>query len=172
MRIERRTLILAIGAAALAGCSRDNSKTGETATTGGDAAQGLGSDPASVIRPLYAPYLTEGSTFPDFASNPIWSDDLRTQLTAMVARSEQINEPILDFDPIIGAQDYQLTNLNVANEAVVANTSGVVRATFNNAGAHTEIVYDVVWQHDTWKIDNIRGEGWDLRQIAALPRQN
>ncbi|WP_395645128.1 DUF3828 domain-containing protein [Terricaulis sp.] len=172
MRIERRTLILGMSAAALAACSRQNakSKTGDTATTAGSAAGDAG-DPAAIIRPLYAPYMTPGSTFPDFTSNPIWSDDLRAQLTAMTQRSEALNEPILDFDPIIGAQDYQLSNLNVANEAVVEHSSAVVRAGFTNLNQHTEIVYDLVWQHDAWKVDNIRGDGWDLRQIAALPRQ-
>ena len=168
MRIERRTLVLGLSAVALAACSREQakSKTGDAGASGD-----MAGDPAAVIRPLYNPYLTQGSTFPEFASNPIWSDDLRVQLTAMTQRSQALNEPILDFDPIIGAQDYELHDLNVANEAVVANSSAVVRATFSNLGTHTEIVYDLVWQHDTWKVDNIRGEGWDLRQIAALPRQ-
>lgn len=171
MRIERRTLILGLSAAALAACSRDNakSKTGDTVTTGGGATS-IAGDPAAVVRPLYAPYMTQGSTFPDMLTLP-WSQDLRTQLTAMVARSNAINEPILDFDPVIGAQDYELSNLNVVNEAVVENSSAVVRATFTNQNQHTEIVYDMVWENNAWRINNVRGDGWDLRQIAALPHQ-
>lgn len=167
MNIDRRILVLGLSAAALAACSREQSKTGETATTTDSAAN----DPAAVIRPLYTPYLTPGSTFPDFGANPIWSDDLRAQIAAMTQRSQALNEPILDFDPVIGAQDYELHNLNVVNEAVVANSTAVVRASFDNLNDHTEIVYDLVWQHDTWKVDNIRGADWDLRQIVALPRQ-
>mgnify|MGYP001330039671 FL=1 len=88
----------------------------------------------------------------------------------MVARSQAINEPILDFDPIIGAQDYQLSNLDVANEAISEGSHAVVRARFNNATTtQTNIVYDLIWEDDRWKVDNIRGEGWDLRQIAAAP---
>ena len=44
-----------------------------------------------------------------------------------------------------------------------------MRVTFNNATTPTNIIYDLIWEDDRWKVDNIRGEGWDLRQIAAAP---
>ena len=71
--------------------------------------------------------------------------------------------------PIIAAQDYQLSNLNVATEAVVEGSHASTRAAFDNSGTRTEVVYDLVWEDDRWKVDNIRGEGWDLRQIATAP---
>jgi hypothetical protein len=130
-------------------------------------------DPAAVIRPLYARYTTPNAEFPDFEHQAPWSADLWTQLATMSARSDALNEPILDFDPLIGAQDYQLTNLNVTNEAVVEGSTAVVRAAFDNAGAHQEIVYDMVWEGGGWRVNNVRGDtdgtAWDLRQIAALP---
>lgn len=88
-------------------------------------------------------------------------------LEAMTRRSEQLNEPILDFDPLIGAQDYQLSNLNVVPEAVSEGSHAVVRASFTNGSAPTEIVYDLVWEDDRWKVDNIRSQGWDVRAIAT-----
>lgn len=124
-------------------------------------------DPAAVIRPLYDPYLTEGATFPDFEHQAPWSASLWGVLQAMMARSEERGEPILDFDPLIDAQDYQLSNLNVAAEGVVENSHATVRASFSNAGAQTEIVYDLVWENNGWRVDNIRTSRWDLRVIAA-----
>jgi hypothetical protein len=40
-----------------------------------------------------------------------------------------------------------------------------VRASFTNAGQHEEVLYDLVWQDDRWKVDNVRTSEWDLRTI-------
>ena len=161
--MRRRELMLALGAAALAACTPPQQSQDE-------APARAATDPAAVIRPLYDRYMTPDAEFPSFQEQAPWSNGLWTLLAAMSQRSEQINEPILDFDPIIGAQDYQLSNLDVANEAISEGSHAVVRARFNNATTtQTNIVYDLIWEDDRWKVDNIRGEGWDLRQIAAAP---
>jgi hypothetical protein len=85
----------------------------------------------------------------------------------MMARSQAQGEPILDFDPLIDAQDYQLTNLNVTTDAVVANSHATVRANFTNAGAPSEVVYDLIWENGGWRVDNVRTSRWDLRAITA-----
>lgn len=162
--MRRRELILGLSAVALAACTPPQAEKTETP----EGARAV-TDPAAVIRPLYDRYMTPDAQFPDFRDQAPWSDGLWALLSAMMARSQAINEPILDFDPIIGAQDYQLTNLNVANEAISEGSHAVVRVTFNNATTPTNIVYDLIWEGDRWKVDNIRGEGWDLRQIAAAP---
>ncbi len=161
--MRRRELVVGLSAVALAACSRQQ----EEAEAPGPAR--IVTDPAAVIRPLYDRYMTPNAEFPSFQEQAPWSGGLWALLSAMTARSEQINEPILDFDPLIGAQDYQLSNLNVANEAVVEGSHAVVRASFDNATTRTEIVYDLIWEGDRWKVDNIRGDGWDLRVIAAAP---
>jgi hypothetical protein len=161
--MHRRTIILSAAAAAmLAACSQE-----EKAKT--EAASAPAPDPASVIRPLYDSYLTEGAQFPEFRDQAPWSADLWAQLEAMVTRSNAINEPILDFDPLIDAQDYQLSDLNVRTEAVAENSHATVRASFSNAGRPTEVVYDMMWENGGWRVDNIRAGSWDLRQIASAP---
>lgn len=163
--MHRRAIILSAAAlTALAACSPQNEKK-----AGGDAPAAAAPDPAAVIRPLYDRYLTQGAQFPEFRDQAPWSADLWAQLEAMTARSEALNEPILDFDPLIDAQDYQLTNLNVATEALAEGSHATVRASFANAGRPTEVVYDMVWENDGWRVDNIRASNWDLRQIAAAP---
>ena len=163
--MQRRDLILALSAVALAACTPPQAEKSETPAEGARAV----TDPAAVIRPLYDRYMTPNTEFPAFEDQAPWSNSLRTLLLAMMARSQAINEPILDFDPIINAQDYQLSNLNVTNEAIVEGSHAAVRAAFDNAGTHNELVYDMIWEDDRWKVDNIRGEGFDLRQIAAAP---
>jgi hypothetical protein len=88
-------------------------------------------------------------------------------LQAMTARSQARGEPILDFDPLIDAQDYQLADLNVSTDGVVENSHATVRARFTNSGAPAEIVYDLVWEDGGWRVDNIRTSRWDLRVITA-----
>jgi hypothetical protein len=161
-------LIIGVGAAmALAACSPLADKQ-EAPATAESAASAI-ADPAVVIRQLYDPYLTPGATFPDFEHQAPWSSELWTVLQAMMARSQAINEPILDFDPLINAQDYQLTDLSVAQESLVEGHTATVRASFKNAGATSEVVYDMIWENEGWRVDNIRGQGWDLRQIAIAP---
>lgn len=161
--MRRRELMLALSAVALAAC------TPPQAEAPAENANRAVTDPAGVIRPLYDRYMTPDAQFPPFQEQAPWSNSLWAILSTMSARSEAINEPILDFDPLIGAQDYQLSNLNVVNEAVSEGSHAVVRVTFNNATTPTNIIYDLIWEDDRWKVDNIRGEGWDLRQIAAAP---
>ena len=162
--MRRRELMLALSVVALAACTPPQAENAETA----DGARAV-TDPSAVIRPLYDRYLTPDAQFPEFREQAPWSNAMWTEISGMTARSEALNEPILDFDPLIGAQDYQLSDLNVANESVVEGSHAVVRATFNNAATHTEIVYDLIWEEDRWKVDNIRGDGWDMRQIVAAP---
>lgn len=162
--MHRRELILALSAAALAACSPPQADNTETP----DANRAV-TDPAAVIRSLYDKYMTPDAQFPEFREQAPWSNDMWAQIEAMTARSEALNEPILDFDPLIGAQDYQLSDLNVVSEAVSEGSHAVVRASFNNANVRTEIIYDLVWEDDRWKVDNIRGDGWDMRQITAAP---
>ncbi|MEZ5971741.1 MAG: DUF3828 domain-containing protein [Hyphomonadaceae bacterium] len=163
--MRRRDLMLALAAAAVAACTPPQPEKGGASAAGSSAV----TDPAAVIRPLYDRYMTPDAEFPSFQDQAPWSSSLWALLSAMTQRSQQINEPILDFDPLIGAQDYQLSNLNVANEAITEGSHAVVRVSFTNSATPTDIVYDLVWEDDGWKVDNIRGEGWDLRQIAAAP---
>lgn len=163
--MHRRAIVLSAAAMALAACSRQDTKT--------DAAppEQPASDPADVVRALYNPYLGQGAQPAEFRDQAPWSADLWAQLEAMIARSNAINEPILDFDPIMDAQDGELANLNVTTDAVSENSHAVVRASFTNLGQPREVVYDLVWQEGAWRVDNIRTSAWDLRQIAAGPPQ-
>jgi hypothetical protein len=161
--MHRRAIVLGCAAVALAACSRQDTKTEDA-----PSAQPT-SDPAEVVRALYGPYLGQGAQPAEFRDQAPWSADLWAQLEAMVARSNAINEPILDFDPVIDAQEGDLANLNVTTEAVAENSHAVVRASFTNSGQPREVVYDLVWQDGAWRVDNIRTAAWDLRQIAAAP---
>ncbi len=156
--MRRRDFLVAAGSVAvLAACSRETPPE----------APATGPDPAETIRPLYDRYMTEGAEFPSLEQQAPWSAAMLASLQSMMARSQAQGEPILDFDPLIDAQDYQLTNLNVATEALAENSHATVRASFTNAGAPTEVVYDLIWENGGWRVDNIRSSRWDLRAITT-----
>ncbi|PZO55166.1 MAG: hypothetical protein DCF16_03860 [Alphaproteobacteria bacterium] len=163
MKTHRRSFVVgALAATALAACT----PPAQEAQTP-DPAASTAPDPADTIRPLYDPYLTEGAQFPGLEQQAPWSAAMLTALQAMMARSQAAGEPILDFDPLIDAQDYQLTDLNVTTDSVVENSHATARASFNNGGAPVEVVYDLVWENGGWRVDNVRTSRWDLRAIVA-----
>ena len=165
MTTSRRNLVLGLAAGALVAACGRSAETPETPAAENAPARAI-TDPATVVRQFYDPYLvTDGSTPPLLDAAP-WSAQARADLEAMMARSQAQGEPILDFDPIINAQDYQLSDVSTATEGVVENSHASVRASFTNAGHREEVLYDLVWQDDRWKVDNVRGAQWDLRTIT------
>jgi hypothetical protein len=158
----RRLFVIGGALAALAACS----PPAEAPSTEAPAAS---PDPADTIRPLYERYMTPpaSTTFPSLENQAPWSDELKAQLTAMMARSQARQEPILDFDPFIGAQDWEISNLSIAAEAVSENSHAVVRAHFTNVDREEDVLFDLIWQNNEWRVDNMRGGDWDLRQVIA-----
>lgn len=128
-------------------------------------------DPATIVRQVYEPYLAPEASAPALLEAAPWSNRLRGELAAMQSNSMAQGEPILDFDPLINAQDWQLSNVNVASDAVVEASHATVRASFHNAGRDDVVIYDLIWEDDRWKVDNVRGADWDLRTIITAPAE-
>lgn len=125
-----------------------------------------GDDPADIVRRLYDRYLQDTAEMPSAQDMAPWSDGLRAKMASL---DETIDgqPPALTFDPIVHAQDWRLSDVVATSEDVVAGRTAVVRVRFNNFGRADEVVYDLVWQGDAWRVDNIRGADWDLREIIA-----
>ncbi len=165
MRIHALILTLAVGA--LAACSPPaQQKTEPPAEAGQSRAM---TDPAAVVRTLYAPYITDETPPPVLADAAPWSARMQADIAAMQARTSEGDGPSLDFDPIIDAQDFQLSNISATTDGVVEGSHAVVRAQFNNIGEPQEVIYDLVWEDDRWKVDNIRTRAWDMRAIVTSP---
>jgi hypothetical protein len=92
------------------------------------------------------------------------SKSLRAALKAMDARSKQLNEPILDFDPVTDSQDPQVEKL-----AIAADGDAAAVATFYSGDVKHVVRYSFVREGDAWKVDDISGgagdDKWDLRDI-------
>jgi hypothetical protein len=161
--MKRRDFLLVGLAVIAAACQRE--QTAAPAPEGGAEAV---ADPAAVIAPLYERYRTDPAvtTFPALPEQAPWSASLRAELEAMMARSQATQEPILDFDPFVNAQDWQIGAVAVTTDGFAENSHAVVRAHFVNGDHEDEVVYDLIWEGGGWRVDNIRHEGWDLRQIV------
>ena len=170
--MRRRDLIAALAAgAALAACQRQEAKT-ETPASGDSASSAGGramTDPAQVVRTLYTPYMGADAHPPGFEDSVPWSAQMTTDLAAMRARTQAGDESSLDFDPVVDAQDFRISDVSATTEALAENSHATVRASFTNLGEHKEIVYDMVWEGDRWKVDNIRTAQWDMRQMVTHP---
>jgi hypothetical protein len=159
--MDRRWFLSVAAGAVLASCTPPQQAKQEEATTA--------PDPAEIIRPLYERYMTDpaATTFPVLEEQAPWSASMRQSLIDMMARSQAANEPILDADPFVMAQDWQISAVAVSTESVVANSHAVVRARFVNIDQPREVVFDMVWEDNGWRVDNIRGDGFDLREVAG-----
>lgn len=160
-----RAILLGMAAVfALAACGpREGAETPAP-----EAARAI-TDPAAVVAQLYDPYLVRDGQTPGLLDSAPWSNRMRGALEAMITRSNEIGEPILNFDPLINAQDWVLSDVTAATEAVVEGSHAVVRANFLNGGLREEVIYDLVWEDDRWKVDNVRATEFDLRAIITAP---
>lgn len=156
--LHRRIILIA--ALALAACTPPQQAKQEDAPI---------PDPAETIRPLYERYMTDPAvtTFPTLEEQAPWSASMRQALVDMMARSQTANEPILDADPFVLAQDWQISAVAVSTDAVVANSHAVVRSRFVNIDQPREVLFDMIWEEGAWRVDNIRSDGFDLREVAG-----
>lgn len=149
MRINGFTALLALGvSAALVACEKPDPN-----------------GPAPTVERLYAPYLNGGDTAAVLENAPM-TMDLHAVIDKAVLYGNLLNEPVLDFDPIIFAQDGEIKNVRVVEEAP-RKEAVVARAQFDNLGKPVTVLYDMKREGGAWLIDNIRGPDGDLRGIVA-----
>jgi hypothetical protein len=135
-----------------------------TALAGDDLA-----DAKKYLEGLYAPYLNadtgaHNDCF-DAAFDKCFAADLAKSMEAERKQTPEGEVGVLDFDPFISGQDWKLAGLKIA---VKQGSDGPVgTAKFKNFGDAMKVEFDLVREGDAWKIKNMRGKDWDLRQIFA-----
>jgi len=74
----------------------------------------------------------------------------------------------LSFDPFYAGQDFKITRLKVG-QAAIDGDKARLRVNFDNFEKPQELLYQLVRQHDGWRISNIssqKGETkWDLISV-------
>jgi hypothetical protein len=123
-------------------------------------------DPRGLVVYLYEPY--ESGEFAEDATD-LFSPTLRQLWDQMSARSQEADVPIIDFDPFVNAQDYELSDLIIA-DPVVHGDAATVAVSFDNFGEPQEIRFTLVRRVEGWKIDDIEAFGaypWRLSELLA-----
>lgn len=123
--------------------------------------------PDATIEALYQPYLADSHT-PDWRLSLPMTPDLAALVDAEDSdRGEGVGA--IETDPVVAAQDFELSNLVVSLDNPPANGAATVTARFNNFGAPTTVQFDMVGDDSAgWRVTNIRSGDSDLRaQLTA-----
>lgn len=124
-------------------------------------------DPRALIEYAYAPYASD--TLPEDPT-ALFSPTLKQFWDEMAVRAEAAEMPIIDFDPFTNAQDYQISDLAVADPAVSGDQATVV-VSFLNFSEPQEVRFSLVRGADGWKIDDIESLAgaftWRLSELLA-----
>ena len=130
-------------------------------------AQPVFEDARGLIEYAYAPY--ESGDFPEEITE-LFSPTLKQLWEGMSERSEASEMPIVDFDPFINAQDYELSDLVIADPAIEGDQA-MVAVSFANFGEPQELHFTLVRRAEGWKIDDIESVGgeypWRLSELLA-----
>ena len=94
------------------------------------------------------------------------------RLAAAIARDSDLAgergevSPILDYDPFVQGQDYEIKGLTISVEETTSRTAGVL-VRFRNAGKPVAIRFDLLRLEDGWRIRDMR---WGKTSLRALFR--
>ena len=120
--------------------------------------------PEKTIEGLYAPYVSHAAEHGDFGWEKanVYSKRFKGVIDRGFDYSALLNEPVIDYDPIVNAQDYSISNLHIVVDRAPDNGKAHVIAQFENLDQKTEVGYDMMFENGGWKIDAIRAGDQDF----------
>jgi hypothetical protein len=131
-----------------------------------------------LIQDIYARRYPPDETVTDggYDASVHYSKSLSALFAEEAARTPDDEVGAIDFDVFTNAQDWSLSQLQVA-EAVAGETPErcQVDVTFMNGDRAEHLRFSMLLEADEWKIDDIAslgdggGEGWTLRGLLAPP---
>jgi len=126
------------------------------------------SSPQAFLESIYRPYLAK-----DFKGQPyseadrFFAPDLANAMVRDMRGAAQKGEvPLLNGDPFLDAQDWEITKLTVSATANGDQASGVV--TFENFGKPVRLALALVQTSAGWRIADIEAPSGSLRALYKL----
>ena len=133
--------------------------------------------PKELVEAFYAPYLT--TDFEEFIKlkedeDSFFSEGLLALYEQDRADSERLGGIArIDFDPWINGQDFQITELFIADGEPTSDTTATVPVDFKNFDTENNSWLYLVKEADGWKIDDMENFSPDfpyrLREIIEAP---
>lgn len=122
--------------------------------------------PEKTIEALYAPYVSHVAENGEssWEKAGVYSKKFKAAIDRGLEYSLLLNVPVIDYDPIVGAKDFSITNLQVEVDRPVSAGKAHVIARFENVDRETTVGYDMILEYGSWKIDGIRNGDRDFRQ--------
>ncbi|MDC7682981.1 DUF3828 domain-containing protein [Asticcacaulis sp. BYS171W] len=136
--------------------------------------------PRDLIQKFYLIYAAQGTQGTGNAVEKVhlrdWmTDDLRVLYDKGTTTQPGEEMPILDFDPFIDAQDYEITEVKVTAKMLDPKRQ-LVTASFRNIGTPMTVLYDFVLTKKGWRISDVRylksaerPAGFSLKSFLKTP---
>lgn len=126
-------------------------------------------DAEALVRGLYQPYL-EGRGGPPLSMTGILSINFQIVLEVSSRTGDGGSQlDPLDFDPVVGARDWSISDLSV--HATRQGRNAEVVATFKNFDEPRTVTWDLTHEGRTWKVDDIHPGDLDVRQLLREARE-
>jgi hypothetical protein len=121
------------------------------ALTGVSFAQAFDTTEA-LLEAFYAPYLQ--GDIPDYEDGTFFSSRLQGLYEHDSEITPEGEMGAIEFDPFIAGQDFDLTDFAIGTP-IATNDAATVDVSFSNFETPVTLTYDLVWEDDSWKIDDV-----------------
>ena len=123
--------------------------------------------PDAVVKALYAPYIQgPASAIAPFGARDVFTPELNAEIARGETYGNLLDEPVIDYDPILGGQDGAVKDLTVATQKSDRDTASVT-VSFDNMGTARHLTYALSLIGGAWRIDDIFEGEEGLRAIIA-----
>lgn len=122
--------------------------------------------PDAAVQALYAPYIDGASPPPALLERDVFTPELKAEINRAATYSNLLDMPVIDYDPVVGAQDWEIKAVTIAEVERTEDTARMV-ARFDNMGAPQEVAYAMRLVDGAWRVDDIGAGDDSLRAIIA-----
>lgn len=123
--------------------------------------------PGAFVKSLYAPYIADEANNAGLQNPENLTAGLRAEIARAEAYGRLLETPIIDYDPVVNAQDFQITEVTTRVTAPPKDGAATVEARFDNMGKSTTVSFSLLQEDGTWKIDDISSDGVGFRASIA-----
>lgn len=119
--------------------------------------------PAAFVKTLYAPYIADKVENAGLQNPDNVTAGLRAEIAKAEAYGRLLEEPVIDYDPVINAQDFEIKAVTTRVVTPAKDGVAAVEASFTNMATPTKVTFNLREEDGVWKIDDIQSDGVSFR---------